>query len=100
MYPGRSEARIGHAKSEIREQPSLFQVDAIFKIVSAVGSCDISLDAPVQKLAVRGLRSRKICERVAAWIVIELILSNVPVDREQRVRTGCVLVAGPHIPCQ
>src|SRR5258708_1569433 len=100
MGTWRIEAGIGDDKSEILEEPSLFQVDAIFKIVSAVGSCDISLDAPVQKLAVRGLRSRKICERVAAWIVIELIFSNVRIDREQRVRAKCVLVAGCKIPRQ
>src|SRR4029077_3298664 len=55
---------------------------------------------PVQQLPGEALRCRCIRERITAGIVVDLVLSDVRIDRQQSPRTEGVLIAGGDIPGQ
>ena len=70
-----------------------FRSTPYFRLWRPVGGGDVRLDAPVQELPVLALRGRRIGERIAAGVVVDLIFPDVRIDRQQRVGTERVLVA-------
>src|SRR5690242_6613742 len=51
-------------------------------------------------MPVLALRRRRVCQRITARIVIELVLADIRIHRQQRMRIKRVLVAGSDVPRQ
>ncbi len=66
--------------------------------MNADGGGDVGLHAKVQKLPLLGLGRGQIVEEIGARVVVELVLPDVGVDRDQGSCTHCVLVAGRDTP--
>ena len=63
--------------------------------------CEMSaLTSIISQKAVLGLRGRRIGERIAAAVIIDLVAAHVGIDGQQRVGVEGVLIAGRDVPGQ
>ena len=70
-------------KWKFSSKPRLLQVDSILDVVTALGSRNIRLHAPVQKLPLLALGGWRVAKRIAAGVVVDLVFANVRIDRQQ-----------------
>ena len=77
-----------------------FRSIPIFQVVPALRGGNIRSDAPVQKLPGLALCRGRVGERIAAGVVVELILPDIGIDRQQGVRVEGVLVSRRDVPGQ
>ena len=64
-----------------------FRSSPIFQVVAASRGGNIRSYAPVQKLTVLVLGGRRVGERIATRVIVELIFPDVGIHRDQSVRT-------------
>src|SRR5207237_6820019 len=100
IYTRRVESGIGNSKLKVFEQPCLLQIDPVLYVMPPSRRRNVGLYPPIQKLPLLTLRGGSVVEQIAAGIITHLILADVWINRQKRVRAERMLITGRNVPSQ